>query len=133
VAERLGIADRVLFLEEQRDVPGLMSALDVLCLSSHAEAFPNVVAEAMACGTPVVATDVGDVAVIVGDTGWVVPARDPAALAQAMIEFVEMSTHAQHQLGARARERVVARFSEEHTFSAFADLYRGLRARYAVQ
>jgi len=84
-----GIADRMLFVgaRPHHEIPLWMSAADVVCLPSHHEGTPNVVLEALACGRPVVATDVGGIPEIFaeGAAGALVPPKDPAALAQALI------------------------------------------------
>lgn len=101
--QKLDIADRVILLGRRDDVPRILNALDIYVLSSRAEGFPNVVAEAMATGVPCVVTNVGDAARIVGDCGWVVAARDAVSLAGALDAAVSLL------LSETGRERYVAR------------------------
>lgn len=85
-AEKLGIADRVIWAGHCSDLPAVYSAIDLLVLASiNGEGFPNVIGEGMACGLPVVATDVGDCREIVAEHGWIVPPGDPQALGEAIL------------------------------------------------
>lgn len=75
--EENDIKNEVILAGSRNDIPTIMNSLDIHLLSSSSEAFPNVINEAMACGVPCITTDVGDAAIIVGDTGWVVPIKNP--------------------------------------------------------
>jgi glycosyltransferase involved in cell wall biosynthesis len=108
---KCGLEGRVHLLGERGDTHNLIAALDVCSLSSsYGESFPLVVGEAMACGVPCVVTDLGDAAVLVGDTGLVVPPRDPEALAQAWRELIRLGPDGRAQLGEAARERIRENF-----------------------
>lgn len=125
-AQQLGILDRCVFRDQQADVPRLMNGLDLLCLTSTGEGLPNVVGEAMACGVPVVATDVGDVAALVGECGRIVPRGDRDALVAAVVELAALPADRRDGLGAQARRRIVEHFSEASMLERFAELYRRL-------
>ena len=113
----------VLPLGERDDLPRLWQAADAFILSSSGEAFPNVLAEAMACGLPCVTTDAGDAGEIVGDTGLVVPAGDAAALARAMQSLRLLAPDERQALGRAARRRIETRYTLERMAAGFRDVW----------
>jgi glycosyltransferase involved in cell wall biosynthesis len=128
--ETLGLAGRVDLLGERGDVADLMAALDILCMSSsHGEAFPMVVGEAMASGLPCAVTDVGDAGWLVGETGRVVPPKNADALAAALAELVGLGSEGRRTLGMAARRRIQDEFSLERNVEAYQALYEQLAGR----
>lgn len=130
LARELGLADRVRFLGEQRQVADVLAALDVFVLPSRHEGLGVAVLEAMAMALPVVASAVGGLpeAVLHGTTGLLVPPEDPAALARAIGELATDRERAQ-AMGAAGRERVLAEFSMEHMAERYEALYERLSAQ----
>lgn len=101
-----------------------LSSLDIFVLSSRTEAFPNVVAEAMACGAAVVSTNVGDAAIIVGDEGIIVPAQDAEKLAKGMLELLEKDKENIKILKNNARKKIVETYSFDKMLQSYEQLYR---------
>ena len=121
------LMDSVVLLGARNDIPAVLNAADVHVLSSaFGEGFPNVVAEAMSCGTPCVVTDVGDAANIVGETGWVVPSSNPLALANALqlaLEDLGGSEMEWQQRCKDARARIRDNFSIQNMISSYHSIW----------
>jgi glycosyltransferase involved in cell wall biosynthesis len=124
------LARRHHLLGPRHDMPTLYAALDIhVCASAYGEGFPNAVGEAMACGVPCVVTDVGDSALLVGETGRVVPPRDPAAMTAALSELVQWDPANRQSLGAAARQRIVEHYALEIIAARYARCYAKWVAR----
>jgi teichuronic acid biosynthesis glycosyltransferase TuaC len=127
--QRRGLQDRILLVGAQphRKVPDWLNAADIFVLASYNEGLPNVVREAMACGRPVVATDVGGVreAVEDGVSGYLLPPRRPELLARAL-ERLLVSDRLRHQLGEEGRHAVRSRFDWAETTKELEAVYQGL-------
>jgi D-inositol-3-phosphate glycosyltransferase len=116
---KLGIADLVTFLgaQAQETLPDHYSAADVVVMPSHYESFGMVALEAMACGTPVIASQVGGLSFTVQDgvTGFLVPGQDPPALAEKITLLLK--DHAlRNKLGAQGIE-----WAQQHGWARIAD------------
>ncbi|CAM2060127.1 Glycosyl transferase group 1 [Desulfovibrionales bacterium] len=111
--EAAGIAHRTRLLGRIEDMPGFFTGLDIACLASIGEGFPNVLAEAMACSVPCVATDAGDASAILGNTGRLVPVADPPALGQALAELAGLPAKKRRTLGRAARERIIEYYAQD--------------------
>jgi glycosyltransferase involved in cell wall biosynthesis len=114
----------IFLLGKRDDTDRLMAALDILTISSsHGEAFPMVLLEAMSCGVLCVSASVGDAQDIIGETGKIVPVRDPASLANACKELITSNEHQRKKLGKIAREKVITDYSLKSVVKKYEELY----------
>ena len=118
-----GFSDRFRLLGERTDVLECLGALDVFCLHSIGEGFPNVLAEAMSVARPSVTTCVGDSAELLGDAGLTVPPADPAALAEALKCLALLRKDEREAMGAKGRARIVSEFSMDAIRRRYERLY----------
>ncbi len=123
LAQELGIGDRVHLLGEQSAIEEVLSGLDVYCLSSSAEGFPNSLGEAMASGIPCVTTNAGASEEVLGDAGPVVPVRDPHALADAVFTLLSATPEARRAIGEHCRHRIESRYSLPMVAGTYQRLY----------
>jgi len=121
-----GRLSRFHLLDERRDIPHILNALDIATSSSISEGLPNAIGEAMATGVPCVVTDAGDSALLVGDTGIVVPKRDPEALCAAWQRLLDAGPDSRRAMGERARKRIMDHYSLQAMINRYEDLYRNL-------
>jgi glycosyltransferase involved in cell wall biosynthesis len=124
LATEMGLDSKVLFTGERNDMDRVLSALDLLALSSDFEGLPNVVMEAMAAGRPVVATDLGGCRELIVDgvTGCLVPVGDPGAMAERMIQVLSLPDRGR-SMGAAGSERIRSEFSIAAMVERFEALF----------
>ncbi len=134
LADELDLTDKVRFLGLRRDVPDLMNAADAFVLSSRWEGFGLVVAEAMACELPVVATDCGGPREILdgGTLGFLVPPAESEALALAMEKMMALSDEERFEMGKAGRAHIEANYSLERVVDQWEELYKELLQKKRV-
>jgi glycosyltransferase involved in cell wall biosynthesis len=119
--------EKSFILEERReDIPDVMSALDLFCLASRSEGFPNVLGEAMACAIPAVATDAGDAREIIADDRLLCEVGSHAGLAACMRYVLSLSSNERRELGLAQRRSVEERYDIENVWRRYRALYESL-------
>jgi len=122
---KTGIQERFHLLGRCDEITLIMASLDIATITSaYGEAFPNVIAEAMASGVPCVATDVGDTHLIVGNTGRIVPPGDSSLFSEALFEISKMDDTERRMLGGQGRARIKTEFSLSAMVSRYETLYK---------
>ena len=109
----LGLNGSLIWAGEMEDMPSVYNAIDIVTSSSLSEGFPNVIGEAMACGVHCVVTDVGDSAIIVGETGVIVNPEDPQALADGWRSMLKRLNDKSYLIKKMARARIVSHYNSE--------------------
>ena len=120
------LADRFILLGERADIAACMSAMDIFCLHSRTEGFPNVLGEAMAIGLPCVATDVGDAALMLAETGIIVRKENSQALANGILHLLRLSMQERKYMGEAAKKRVTTEYSMSRACEKFEKIYAGI-------
>ncbi len=131
LAEEFGLAKRLVFAPAQRNIAELMSAVDILTMTTVNEGFGRVAIEAMAARRPVVASRVGGLPEVVEDgvTGHLVGVEQPEEFASRIVRLLD-SPQTLRQMGTKGRERVERLFSNESNVPKILEVYRRvLRAR----
>lgn len=131
-AEQAGVSDRIIWLGQRTDVGHLLHLADIGILASHEEGFSNSILEYMAAELPVVVTAVGGAAEAIedGKTGYLVPARNPKALAEAL--SLMLNDAGRSHMGLAGRQRLMEKFSYSQCLTNYGLLYRSLTARQGI-
>jgi glycosyltransferase involved in cell wall biosynthesis len=127
LAADLGLDGAVAFEGRVENIRDAYAAGHVVVLSSISEGFPYTLIEAMTCARATVSTDVGGVREAVGDTGLVVPPRDPERMAECCLRLLT-DDRLRHDLAERARQRALELFTVDRAVDTFRDLYLDLAA-----
>lgn len=123
--KKYSLEDKFVLLGERSDVPVCLAVMDIFCLHSKTEGFPNVLGEAMAMGLPCVATDVGDVKVLLGETGKIVLLTAPS-IYTGISELLSLDENSLVKLGRQARKRLYNNYSLPKIIEQYDNLYKSI-------
>ena len=124
--ERSGLTENIILRGETSEISEIMSALDIHILTSRfGEGFPNVIAEAMSCGVPCIATDVGDSRYIIGNTGWIIESNSIPAMSEKIISVIEHWKDKKDwsERSFQARKRIIENFQISQMVEKYQNLY----------
>lgn len=125
LAEKLKLQNHLIFLGRQKEIPKLLESSEIFVLPSIREGFGLVNCEAMISGLPVIASNIGGIAEIVkdGETGILVPAQNPQALAESLIELIE-NPEKRQKFGQAGRRQVIENFDAKKMAEQYGKVYQ---------
>ncbi len=121
---KTGAENQFILLGACSNIAAYMSAMDIFCLHSLTEGFPNVLGEAMSVGLPCITTNVGDAKILLGEAGIVVPAADVQALSAATLALLKADKNCWSELCLLSKERIERNYTLEMIIEKYELLYR---------
>lgn len=123
--EKLNLDTVVQFVGESNDIVKEYNSADIFCLPSLLEGFPNVICEAMACGLPIVCSNIGDNANIVADgvNGFLFDPHSVEDIANGFIEYIHIDTGAKKKMSERSRNIILEKFTDESFINKYLELF----------
>lgn len=128
LVEATGCPERFILMGERQDIPACLRAMDIFCLHSRTEGFPNVLGEAMLMGLPCVATDVGDAGLLLDKTGILVSPMNLLALTEGLEKILMLNKTERVELGQKGQDRIYACFTMKRASERFSLIYDGLHS-----
>lgn len=127
--QQTGTLENVILLDEVASPASILDAMDCYVSSSRFEGFPNSLGEAMTASLPCIATQAGDSALLLGETGICLPPSDPERLSAAMHRIFSMSGEKRRIMGSSARRRILDCFSMKRVAATYSTVYADLAWR----
>ena len=120
--------DQIVSLGIRHDVPDIMKCTDLLCLtSSWGEGFPNVIGEAMSSGVPCISTDIGDSALVINNTGWIVPAKDVKSFSVAIKSAITESKEVYQSRSLSCIKRIFNNYQIQMIINKYIEIYSSIK------
>lgn len=124
IVQEYDLSENVFFLGELGDVDNILRRMDIFCLPSRTEGFPNVLVEAMFAGLPCVSTNVGDVKEILPENNVIVKPKSSSELAFGMLSLINATDEVRNEIGQKNREYVNRNFDIHITSSIYFENYQ---------